>query len=219
MQHAGDARRVRRDAAGEHRRRRLLRHPAAARRPARARARRRRRQGQPGGAADGAAARDAAHARRRGPRDGAARRAAERAGRCGTARRRASSRSSSASTIRATAGCEFVNAGHLPPLLRRADGRIERVGEIDGGGLALGMFDRRDVRDAARSSIAPGDLLVLYSDGITEAENAGRRCRSTKPASHRSWRLRAGDDPKRIGRADSAKPSRRTPATSASPTI
>ena len=58
---------VRLDEAGQHRRRRLLRHPAATRWHRARRARRRRRQGQPRGAADGAAARHPPHARRRRP--------------------------------------------------------------------------------------------------------------------------------------------------------
>ena len=44
---------------------------------------------------------------------------------------------------------EFVNAGHLPPLIRRADGRFERV-DNEAGGLALGMFDQATYADAAR---------------------------------------------------------------------
>jgi hypothetical protein len=60
-----------------------------------------------------------------------------------------------------------VNAGHLPGLIRRRDGRFERL--IDGG-IALGMFDSsRYASQHAR--LEPGDLLVLYSDGITEAES------------------------------------------------
>jgi serine phosphatase RsbU (regulator of sigma subunit) len=64
---------------------------------------------------------------------------------------------------------EFVNAGHLPPLLRRADGRFERIDH--GGGMALGMFEHADY-ETRRITIEPGDVLVLYSDGITEAENS-----------------------------------------------
>ena len=66
------ARGVRRDARGQHGRRRLLRHPAAPRRPGGHRPGRRGRQGQPGGAAHGDSARHAAHAARRRPRRGAA---------------------------------------------------------------------------------------------------------------------------------------------------
>ncbi len=66
-----------------------------------------------------------------------------------------------------TGALEYVNAGHLPPLLRRGDGTITR---LDGGGMALGMFDHATY-ESRRIVIAPGDTLVLYTDGITEAEN------------------------------------------------
>jgi serine phosphatase RsbU (regulator of sigma subunit) len=68
----------------------------------------------------------------------------------------------------------YVNAGHLPPLLRRRDGRFERIAGETGSGLALGMFEQATY-DSARIVIEPGDMLVLYSDGITEAENAAGR--------------------------------------------
>jgi serine phosphatase RsbU (regulator of sigma subunit) len=61
----------------------------------------------------------------------------------------------------------YVNAGQNPPLIRRRDGRYER---LVGTGIALGMFDKSTYA-AAETRIEPGDLLVLYSDGITEAEN------------------------------------------------
>jgi sigma-B regulation protein RsbU (phosphoserine phosphatase) len=69
----------------------------------------------------------------------------------------------------------YVNAGHLPGLIRRTSGQIDRIGGVgDGGGLALGMFDHAEY-EARTATLAPGDLLLLYSDGITEAETrAGR---------------------------------------------
>ncbi|MFC2164908.1 SpoIIE family protein phosphatase [Acidobacteriota bacterium] len=58
-----------------------------------------------------------------------------------------------------------TNAGHNPPLLFRSDGRIERLGE---GGLILGF--QPDVHyDQQTVMIEPGDFIVLYTDGITEA--------------------------------------------------
>jgi phosphoserine phosphatase RsbU/P len=69
----------------------------------------------------------------------------------------------------ATGALTSVNAGQNPPLLRRADGSLERLG---GTGIALGMFEF-SAYDAVTTSVNPGDLLVLYSDGITEAENPG----------------------------------------------
>jgi phosphoserine phosphatase RsbU/P len=67
----------------------------------------------------------------------------------------------------ATGALQFVNAGHLPPLLRREAGDVERLHE---GGVALGLFEHSQYR-AGTTRLDPGDLLVLYSDGITEAED------------------------------------------------
>ena len=93
---------------------------------------------------------------------------------------------------------EFVNAGHLPPLLRRRDGRFERIG-AEGGGLALGMFDHATYA-TQQATVEPGDLLVLYSDGITEAENAaGRSFEDT--GLEQVVQAHAGEDPQAIGRA------------------
>jgi sigma-B regulation protein RsbU (phosphoserine phosphatase) len=62
----------------------------------------------------------------------------------------------------------YVNAGHMPPLVRRAaTGAFERLAST---GVALGMFEESTFA-AERAQISPGDLVVLYSDGITEAED------------------------------------------------
>src|SRR5205085_2513713 len=66
-----------------------------------------------------------------------------------------------------TGALTYVNAGQNPPLLRRADGSIER---LEGTGIALGMFEG-STYEARETSVRPGDLLILYSDGVTEAEN------------------------------------------------
>jgi sigma-B regulation protein RsbU (phosphoserine phosphatase) len=61
----------------------------------------------------------------------------------------------------------FSNAGHNPPLLVEASGK-HRFNER--GGLPLGMF--RDTRyHEYFLSFQPGDVLVLYTDGATEARN------------------------------------------------
>ena len=67
----------------------------------------------------------------------------------------------------ATGALTYVNAGQNPPMLRRASGRIERLTE---GGMALGMFDLATYT-AGTLVLDAGDVLVLFSDGITEAEN------------------------------------------------
>ena len=68
---------------------------------------------------------------------------------------------------RSTGEFAYVNAGHPPPLLRRGSGRCDRLVT---GGVALGLFDG-SCYQADRIVIDPGDVMVLYSDGITEAEN------------------------------------------------
>jgi len=64
----------------------------------------------------------------------------------------------------------FANAGHNRPYLCTADGAVRR---LDRGGLALGFIADHVYHEAA-VSLAPGDLLLLYSDGITEAMNPAR---------------------------------------------
>jgi serine phosphatase RsbU (regulator of sigma subunit) len=67
----------------------------------------------------------------------------------------------------ATGRVSYTNAGHNPGLLVRADGTVQR---LEANGLPLGLFpvleyERVDV------VLGPGDLLLLYTDGITEAAN------------------------------------------------
>jgi serine phosphatase RsbU (regulator of sigma subunit) len=61
----------------------------------------------------------------------------------------------------------YVNAGQNPPLLRRGNGTYER---LRAGGMALGMFENASYTTGA-TTLDPGDVLVMYSDGITEAED------------------------------------------------
>ena len=67
----------------------------------------------------------------------------------------------------ATGRLTYVNAGQNPPLIRRRDGRFDRLA---GTGIALGLFENSEYT-AAETRLEPGDLLVFYSDGITEAED------------------------------------------------
>ena len=62
----------------------------------------------------------------------------------------------------------YANAGHNPPLLARAAGRVER---LTSGGTVLGVFPDARYHGAERP-LATGDRVVLYTDGITEARNA-----------------------------------------------
>ena len=61
----------------------------------------------------------------------------------------------------------ICNAGHCPPLLARGGA----VDAVPATGMALGMF--RDVEfSCVRARLAPGDAVVLYTDGVTEAFDA-----------------------------------------------
>jgi serine phosphatase RsbU (regulator of sigma subunit) len=59
-------------------------------------------------------------------------------------------------------------AGHPPALIRRADGRVQEVGTV---GPLLGVFDRVRLTDV-RFRLAPGDLILLYTDGACEGRPA-----------------------------------------------
>jgi sigma-B regulation protein RsbU (phosphoserine phosphatase) len=62
----------------------------------------------------------------------------------------------------------YVNAGHNPPILRRASGAVEHLNE---GGLPLGIQDPVSF-ETGRVVLAAGDWLVVYTDGLVEAVNA-----------------------------------------------
>ncbi|HUQ86309.1 MAG TPA: PP2C family protein-serine/threonine phosphatase, partial [Vicinamibacterales bacterium] len=72
-----------------------------------------------------------------------------------------------ASFTPSTGHLQFVNAGQTPPLLRRQNGSIER---LMSGGVALGMFEG-STYEAGELHLNPGDALLMYSDGLTEAES------------------------------------------------
>jgi sigma-B regulation protein RsbU (phosphoserine phosphatase) len=65
-----------------------------------------------------------------------------------------------------TGGFQFANAGHEMPLLAPPGGSDPRW--IPGGGPLLGVFGRLDLT-LEQVEIRPGDRLVLYTDGITDA--------------------------------------------------
>jgi len=63
---------------------------------------------------------------------------------------------------------DYINAGHNNPILRRASGQIER---LDVGGLPFGILPDAKY-DSATVTLAPGDWLIIFTDGLVEAENA-----------------------------------------------
>ena len=64
---------------------------------------------------------------------------------------------------------EYVNAGHNPPFVRRADGSLEPLAAISGP--CLGVMDGIPYR-RLQTKLGAGDSLFLYTDGVTESNNA-----------------------------------------------
>jgi sigma-B regulation protein RsbU (phosphoserine phosphatase) len=64
----------------------------------------------------------------------------------------------------------YVNAGHNPPILRRGNGMLEK---LEAGGIPLGI-DADAVYETDTLDLLPGDVLVLYTDGVVEAFNQHR---------------------------------------------
>ncbi len=61
----------------------------------------------------------------------------------------------------------YSNGGHLPPILIGEDGAVRR---LEAGGTVVGLFDNMTY-DEGSVEMHPGEILVAYSDGVTEPEN------------------------------------------------
>jgi serine phosphatase RsbU (regulator of sigma subunit) len=64
-------------------------------------------------------------------------------------------------------GFEFVNAGHIPPLIVRAQGGVDH---LESSNFPVGLFPHVEFT-ANRAQVHPGDLIVTTSDGVTEARD------------------------------------------------
>jgi sigma-B regulation protein RsbU (phosphoserine phosphatase) len=69
--------------------------------------------------------------------------------------------------VPATRTLTYVNAGHNNPILRRKTGAIERLAI---GGVPLGILEDA-AYESATVTLEPGDWLVVFTDGVIEAEN------------------------------------------------
>lgn len=63
----------------------------------------------------------------------------------------------------------FCNAGHPPPMILRGDGTVEPIRDVSG--VALGVMEDLEYETGA-FAMAPGDRILLYTDGVTEAQNS-----------------------------------------------
>jgi serine phosphatase RsbU (regulator of sigma subunit) len=66
-----------------------------------------------------------------------------------------------------TGTLRYINAGHNPPLLGRAGGEIEQLAS---GGFPLGIIPTAEF-EVGETTLGAGDVLVVYSDGVSEANN------------------------------------------------
>ncbi len=95
---------------------------------------------------------------------------------------------------------EYASCGHLPALLRRADGAVETLQD---GGLPVGLFDNLKM-SVSRAELREGDLFFLYTDGVTEASDVneiefgerrlldllGQEATRRPPSGSRGWNTR-----------------------------
>jgi len=61
----------------------------------------------------------------------------------------------------------YINAGHNPPLIGRADGVVQ---QLESGGFPLGIMPLAEF-EVGQTRLEPGEALVIYSDGVSEANN------------------------------------------------
>jgi len=66
-----------------------------------------------------------------------------------------------------TGSLSFINAGHNPPIIAHESGAFEHLGA---GGVPLGIIPDFDFREG-RTQLRPGDVLIAYSDGVTETQS------------------------------------------------
>jgi sigma-B regulation protein RsbU (phosphoserine phosphatase) len=94
----------------------------------------------------------------------------------------------------------FASAGHLPVLVRRSDGRVEALGQ-EISGLPLGIMpESRYAQIDTR--LKPGDVAVIYSDGVTDARNPRGELYDTSDNPRLSRRIAAAPgSPETVGKA------------------
>ena len=94
----------------------------------------------------------------------------------------------------------LASAGHTPVIIRRADGRAEEVGQ-EVSGVPLGIMDD-SVYEQTEVQLNPGDVVVIYSDGVTDARSPGDELYDSKD-NHRLLKrvAQSSGGPAAVGRA------------------
>src|SRR5262249_44159191 len=94
----------------------------------------------------------------------------------------------------------LCSAGHLPVFLRRANGKVEEVGG-DIAGFPLGILPDQHYKQAT-FQLAPGDLVVVYSDGVTDARSPREELHDSKDMRRLFRRVsESSGGPEAVGRA------------------
>jgi serine phosphatase RsbU (regulator of sigma subunit) len=94
----------------------------------------------------------------------------------------------------------LVSAGHTPVIIRRSDGRAEEVGQ-EASGVPLGIMEDSVYRQAD-THLDEGDVVVIYSDGVTDARSPGDELYDSKD-NHRLLKrvAQVSGGPASVGRA------------------
>ena len=100
----------------------------------------------------------------------------------------------------ATRKLTLTSAGHTPVIIRRADGRAEEVGQ-EVSGLPLGVMED-SVYQQTEVQLNQGDVVVIYSDGVTDARSPGDELYDSQ-SNHRLLKrvAQSAGGPEAVGRA------------------
>jgi serine phosphatase RsbU (regulator of sigma subunit) len=94
----------------------------------------------------------------------------------------------------------LTSAGHTPVLIRRADGRVEEVGQ-EVSGVPLGIMED-SVYEQSDVHLDQGDVVLLYSDGVTDARSPGEELYDSQTNHRLVKRLaKSSGGPVAVGRA------------------
>jgi phosphoserine phosphatase RsbU/P len=100
-----------------------------------------------------------------------------------------------------TGALTLCSAGHLPVLIRRAGGAVEEVAGEDVAGFPLGILPDQRYKQA-RVELRPGDVVVVYSDGVIDARSPAEEAYDSRENPRLRRRLgESAGDAEAVGRA------------------